>query len=103
MHSYPLDYQTPKHKIAGPCPHKPAETRCLACIMDTSYYFSDLTVEAKRDLQQYLQLKTFNRKDFLYEEGQSCKNLYILISGDVKLYKSMPDSKFTNLYRYPVI
>ncbi|MDH5573288.1 MAG: Crp/Fnr family transcriptional regulator [Gammaproteobacteria bacterium] len=79
--------------IAGPCLHKPEELRCAACILDTSYYFGSLSISAKRQLQQYLHFKTFNKKDFIYREEQTCQNLYILITGEVKIYKSMSNGK----------
>ena len=79
--------------IAGPCIHKPEELRCVACILDTSYYFSDLSISAKRQLQQFLEFKKFNKKDYIYREEQTCKNLYILMTGEVKIYKSMPNGK----------
>ncbi|MCK5001548.1 MAG: Crp/Fnr family transcriptional regulator [Gammaproteobacteria bacterium] len=61
--------------------------------MDTSYYFSELSVEAKRDLQPSLSLKRFNKKEALYKEGDSCSHLYILLSGEVKVYKTLPNGK----------
>jgi len=89
MISRTYHHKTPIENIAGPCPDKPAEIRCASCIMDTSLYFSGLSIEAKRDLQQYLQLKLFSRKEALYLEGDECNNVYILLSGEVKIYKSL--------------
>lgn len=80
-----------QHDIAGPCRHKPESIRCASCIMDTSYYFGGMDVEAKRHLQQYLQLGYFSRREILYGEGCKSENLYILISGAVKIYKSLPN------------
>ena len=81
------------NNIAGPCIHKPAEIRCASCIMDTSYYFAGLSIEAKRDLQLSLHLKRFNKKESLYKEGEPCSHLYILLSGEVKVYKTLPNGK----------
>lgn len=61
--------------------------------MDTSFYFNDLSVEAKRDLQLNLSLKRFNKKQSIYKEGSPCKHLYILISGEVKVFKTLPNGK----------
>ncbi|MCK4705411.1 MAG: Crp/Fnr family transcriptional regulator, partial [Gammaproteobacteria bacterium] len=61
--------------------------------MDTSYYFNGLSIEAKRDLQPSLSLKHFNKKEALYKEEDACKNLYILISGEVKVYKTLSNGK----------
>jgi len=85
--------QTPHNHIAGPCIDKPVEVRCASCIMDTSYYFSGLSIEAKRTLQPSLSLKKFNKKEFLYKENDVCKYLYILLSGEVKVYKTLPNGK----------
>jgi len=86
-------HEMPVENIAGPCLDKPAEIRCAACIMDTSFYFSGLSIEAKRELQQFLQLKRFNKKEVLYKAGDECNNVYILLSGEVKIYKSLLSGK----------
>ena len=78
---------------AGPCIHKPVEIRCASCIMDTSYYFANLSIEAKRDLQLSLHLKRFDKKETLYKEGDPCSHLYILLSGEVKVYKTLANGK----------
>jgi|GEM_PF-899403 CRP/FNR family transcriptional regulator len=88
-----LNYQIPKNNIAGPCLNKPAGIRCFSCIMDTSYYFSSLSIEAKRNLQLSLSLKRFNKKEALYNEGDISSHLYILLTGEVKVYKSLPNGK----------
>lgn len=79
--------------IAGPCIHKPEDLRCVSCILDTSFYFSGLSIESKRQLQQHLQLKKFSKKELIYKAEQTCQNLYILMSGEVKIYQSMPNGK----------
>ena len=88
-----LNHQTQQNNIAGPCQDKPAEIRCDSCIMDTSCYFANLSIEAKRDLQPSLKLGRFHKKEALYKEGDSCRHLYILISGEVKVYKILPNGK----------
>ncbi len=93
MHNKILNYQIEVDKTAGPCLHKPAEVRCVSCIMDTSYYFSNLSIESKRDLQLSLNLKHFDKKESLYKEGETCSHLFILISGEIKVYKTLPNGK----------
>lgn len=88
-----LNFKKKHDNIAGPCLDKPAEIRCTSCVMDTSYYFNGLSIEAKRDLQPSLSLKHFNKKEALYKEEDACKNLYILISGEVKVYKTLSNGK----------
>ena len=86
-------YRIPKSRVAGPCMDKPESIRCKTCIMDTSHFFKDLDISAKKDLQPFLKLKSFTSKEILYNEGDNCKNLYILLSGEVKIYKSMHSGK----------
>lgn len=93
MHANILNYKIPQKKIAGPCLDKPAEIRCGSCIMDTSDYFANLSIEAKRYLQPSLSLRRFNKNDSLYKEGDVCRYLYILLSGEVKVYKTLPNGK----------
>ncbi len=88
-----LNYQIAKNNIAGPCRDKPAEIRCASCIMDTSYYFANLSLEAKLDLQPSLSLGRFDKKEALYKEGDTCRHLYILLSGEVKVYKTLHNGK----------
>lgn len=88
-----VNFKQPKPNSAGPCMDKPAEIRCVSCIMDTSYYFSGLSIEAKRDLQPSLSLKSFDSKQSLYKEGDACRHLYILLSGEVKVYKTLANGK----------
>lgn len=61
--------------------------------MDTSYYFSNLRIEAKRDLQLNLRLGRFNRKEALYKEGETNRHLYILLTGEVKVFKTLSNGK----------
>ena len=87
------NYKIVESRVAGPCMDKPESIRCQTCIMDTSHFFRDLDITAKKDLQPFLKLKSFTSKEMLYNEGDSCKNLYILLSGEVKIYKSMHSGK----------
>ena len=88
-----LNFQKQISNVAGPCLDKPAEIRCASCIMDTSPYFKGLSIDAKRDLQPSLSLKRFNKKEALYKEGDVCSHLYILLSGEVKVYKTLANGK----------
>lgn len=93
MNNKIFNYKIPINNIAGPCLDKPAEIRCASCIMDTSYYFANLSIEAKRDLQTSLSLGRFDKKEAIYKEGDTCKHLYILLTGEVKVYKTLPNGK----------
>ena len=73
--------------------HKPANMRCVTCIMDTSSFFSNLSIDAKRGLQAHLQLKSISKNELLYKEGDACKHLFILVAGEVKVYKSLINGK----------
>jgi CRP/FNR family transcriptional regulator len=79
--------------VAGPCPDKPASDRCETCILDSSDYFSALSLEVKRALQEFLQFKSFDRRALLYREGGSSEKLFILMSGEVKVYKSLSNGR----------
>jgi CRP/FNR family transcriptional regulator len=83
----------PQNNIAGPCQDKPAKIRCASCIMDTSYYFANLSIEAKRALQNSLSLGRFNKKEALYKEGDTSRHLYILLTGEVKVFKTLSNGK----------
>lgn len=78
---------------AGPCPHKPVAERCLTCILDSSDYFSDLTIKSKNALQLGMKSKHFERKEMLYRNGRKSSHLYILLTGEIKLYKSLSDGR----------
>lgn len=75
--------------IVGPCRHKPVDERCASCFLDTSDYFTGLSVPAKLALQLVLSYRTYGRREMLYREGSPSEHLYILISGEVKVYKSL--------------
>lgn len=79
--------------IVGPCQHKPATERCITCVLDASDYFSGLGVDAKLALQKVLAYRSFERREPLYAEGSASRHLYILISGKVKVYKSLSNGR----------
>jgi len=79
--------------VAGPCPGKPLDERCVSCVLDTSDYFSSLSLEVKRALQEFLQFRSFDRRALLYREGRPGENLFILLSGEVKVYKSLSNGR----------
>lgn len=79
--------------VAGPCQHKPVSTRCDECILDTSYYFFELSVNSIRELQHVLELKKFERRSKIYREGDRVQNVYILISGEIKVYRTLPNGR----------
>lgn len=79
--------------IVGPCQSKTASKRCLACILDTSDYFLGLSLDAKQALQEILQLRHIGRRTQLYREQEPSDALYILVNGEVKIYKSLPNGR----------
>jgi CRP/FNR family transcriptional regulator len=79
--------------VVGPCRHKPIADRCPSCILDASDYFATLPTPAKLALQQFLKLRTFDRRAFLYAESDRTEHLYILVSGEVKVYKSLSEGR----------
>lgn len=89
----PLARSAEESNFAGPCRHLAELPRCLSCILDDSEYFSHLPLAAKLALQQALTLKSFDKRDTLYAEGNASDHLSILISGGVKVYKSLMDGR----------
>ncbi len=81
------------NEVAGPCQHRPENLRCLSCILDDSDYFSCLPLKTKLDLQKSMQLLSLDKRNSLYAEGHASENLYILVSGAVKIYKSLLDGR----------
>lgn len=75
----------------GPCPHN--ASACSTCILDNSDYFSSLSLPAKQALQSVLQCWTFERRDRLYQQGQPSEYLFILLSGEIKVTKSLPSGR----------
>lgn len=75
--------------VAGPCKHPAADQNCDSCILDCSQQFADFCVEAKRDMQKHMYLKHFRRHECLYNQGEPCDELYVLISGDAKIFRKL--------------
>lgn len=78
---------------AGPCRHKPPEERCLSCILDSSEYFHGLPIETKLVLQKGLRKREYGRREKLYFEGERGQYIYILVSGEIKVYKSLSNGR----------
>ncbi|WP_303905683.1 Crp/Fnr family transcriptional regulator [Thiohalomonas denitrificans] len=79
--------------IAGPCQHRPIKQRCAECILDASDYFSGLSIASKRALQPSLHFRQYARRTSLYRADTPAEQLFVLISGEVKLYKSLPNGR----------
>lgn len=94
MGSFAADTRTlEKFGEAGPCRHKPREERCLTCILDSSEYFRGIPIETKLALQKGLHRKEYGRREKLYFEGGRGQYIYILVSGEVKVYKSLSNGR----------
>lgn len=76
----------------GPCAES-ALGSCTSCILDVSGYFSGLTRHTKLVLQSAMRFKSYGRRQILYREGAPGRHLYLLISGEIKIYKSLPDGR----------
>lgn len=79
--------------MAGPCANKPEDERCRICILDSSDFFGSLSVDAKRALQGHLQFKHLKQKTVLYREGRPGERLFILLEGEIKVYKSLANGR----------
>lgn len=76
----------------GPCTES-ALGSCTSCILDLSDYFSGLEKQAKLVLQSGMKFKSYGRRQILYREGAPSKYLFLLIAGEIKIYKSLPDGR----------
>lgn len=77
----------------GPCRHKPVPEQCAACILDTSDYFRGLSLPAKQALQEWMRLHRFERHQMLHAEGQPSERVCLLMRGEVKVFRSLPDGR----------
>lgn len=93
MSKLQLEVPDGQYGTAGPCRYKPEADRCLTCVLDSSDYFSGLPVKSKIALQQGLKRKHFKRKEMLYSSGKKSTSLYILLTGEIKVYKSLSDGR----------
>lgn len=88
-----LHRDLPDSETAGPCQDKPLSETCISCILDDSAYFKGLSLAAKLKLQKHLCYKSVTRRENLYSEGEPSERLYILLSGEVKIYKTLSDGR----------
>lgn len=88
-----LNLKDRESNIIGPCGRRPVKEPCHSCILDASGYFAGLSAPEKRALQQLLTLAVFARRDTLYVESADTDCLYILVSGEVKVYKTLADGR----------
>lgn len=79
------------NNIAGPCDHSSVDQSCASCILDNSQQFAEFSVDAKRDMQKSMHLKHFKRHECLYHQNEPCEELYVLISGDAKVFRKLPN------------
>lgn len=77
----------------GPCRHKPVPEQCAACILDTSDYFRGLSLPAKQALQEWMRLHRFERHQMIHSEGEPSERVCLLMRGEVKVFRSLPDGR----------
>lgn len=87
---------------AGRCQDKPGNTVCLTCILDDSPFFEGLSLDAKLTLQEHLFPESIARRKVLYSQGDPNDRLYILLSGKIKLYKTLSCGR-QQIYKLVVI
>ncbi len=62
-------------------------------ILKELYLFSDLDDLELKELENISKIKNFNSGETIFYEGEKPKYLYILIDGEVKIYKTTQNSK----------
>lgn len=78
---------------AGPCEQGARRDVCCSCVLDSSSFFSGLGLEAKWMLQSLMRFARYERRDTLYREGDASERLFVIMSGTVKLYQSLPNAR----------
>jgi CRP-like cAMP-binding protein len=56
-------------------------------------YFDDLPEEMLRQIAGHMQLRSFDRGEMLFWEGDPCAGLHIIEEGSVKLYRTSPQGR----------
>jgi CRP/FNR family transcriptional regulator len=56
-------------------------------------YFDDLPQEMLNEIAGHMQLRSFERGEVLFWEGDSCAGLHIIEEGSVKLYRISPQGR----------
>ncbi|XPV68078.1 MAG: Crp/Fnr family transcriptional regulator [Halarcobacter sp.] len=57
------------------------------------YLFEDLEEKEIKEIEKIASIKNFNKDNILFYEGDESKYLYILLEGEVKLYKVMSQDR----------
>jgi CRP/FNR family transcriptional regulator len=80
-------------QMAGPCRQTQGGEKCASCILDTTEYFKGLSLAAKRELQAMMRLSRFARHEMLHAEGQPAERFCILMHGEAKEFRALPDGR----------
>ncbi len=66
---------------------------CKNCIVRSLTIFSDLGMGELEEVGSLIYLKTFRRKKVIFLEDTPSQTVYVIRSGTVKCYKSLPDGR----------
>jgi CRP/FNR family transcriptional regulator len=64
-------------------------------LLEQSDFFKGVSPKSKRALAEICRKKTLRKNEIIFSEGDSGHSLYILASGNVRIFKSTPDGKET--------
>lgn len=71
-----------------PIPCKENRERCICSITKNVPTFKNLSREDLHQITEISSLKNFRKDEIIFFEDQACKNLYLLLNGKVKIYKT---------------
>jgi CRP-like cAMP-binding protein len=66
---------------------------CKNCIVRSLTILSDLNLQELEEVSRLIYLKGFKRKKIIFLEDTPSRTVYILKSGNVKTFKSLPDGR----------
>lgn len=66
---------------------------CKNCIVRSLTILSDLSFDELEKVSRLIYLKAFKRKKIIFLEDTPSTTVYIIKSGNVKIYKSLPDGR----------
>mgnify|MGYP001480163086 CR=1 FL=1 len=64
---------------------------------------SDLKEDELEAISQGLTTKTYKRGEHIFQSGDKADRLYIVVEGQMKIYRILPDGREQVLYLYVIV